>query len=137
MDSENPLYERKPQEADQIIVACGTTTGGNYVIDRCGSSCLCPVEQEIFKGNCVNKCNEGYVRQANGECTCPQGLPEVDNQCQCPDGKELATEGPYDGLCTPICTGGRIRTGGICKCPETQELEDGTMRLYIKNRLSN
>ena len=27
LDSENPLYERKPQEADQIIVACGTTTG--------------------------------------------------------------------------------------------------------------
>ena len=81
-NSENPLYERKPQKADQIIVACGSTTPtGDYVIDKCGSSC-------------VNKCNSG---------------------------QELSPE----GLCVPVCTGGRVRHGTTCQCPENQELEGG------------
>ena len=43
LDSENPLYERKPQEEDQIIEACGTTVAGKYVINKCGPACsLCP-----------------------------------------------------------------------------------------------
>ena len=106
LDSENPLYERKPQEADQIIVACDSTTTAGYVLDRCGSSCLCPDGQEIFKGNCTPKCNEEQVRQANGECTCLRGLEKEGNQCQCPEGRVRQDD-------------------GTCGCHETQIIEDG------------
>ena len=104
LDSKNTLYERKPQEADQIIVACGSTTTAGYVIDRCGSSCLCSAGQEIFNGNCTPKCNEGYVRQEDGTCQCPQGLEEEGNQCQCPEGRVRQED-------------------GTCQCPENQALE--------------
>ena len=132
LDSENPLYERKPQEATQPIVTCGTTTAGKYVINKCGPACsLCPAGQERFNETCIPKCNEGYVRQ-NGVCTCPQGLVEVENQCQCSgEGEEF-----FEGLCVPICTGELTRQDdgecgcaeglkemeGQCTCPEGKQL---------------
>ena len=124
LDSENPLYERKPQEAAQPpIVTCGTTTGGNYVINKCGPACLlCPdAGQERFNGTCIPKCNEGEVR-LNSVCT------------SCAEGEES-----FEGLCVPVCTGeltrqddgecgcagGQEKTGDQCQCPNGEELIEG------------
>ena len=101
-NSENPLYERKPQKADQIIVACGSTTPtGDYVIDKCGSSCVskCNSDQQLSpEGLCVpiSTCTGGREEQidddGNTTCKCPNEediFDEINNECR--KGKDCDT----------------------------------------------
>ena len=91
-DSENSLYERKPQKADQIIVACGSTTPTGYVIDKCGSSCVskCNSDQQLSpEGLCISTCTGGREEQTddsgNTVCKCPNEedvFDEIKNVCR-------------------------------------------------------
>ena len=96
-NSQNSLYERKPQKADQIIVACGSTTSaGDYVIDKCGSSCVskCNSDQELSpEGLCVpiSTCTGGQLQKnddGSTTCTCPGELIVDETTGECREGKD-------------------------------------------------
>ena len=97
-DSENSLYERKPQKADQIIVACGSTTPAGYIIDKCGSSCVskCNSDQQLSsEGLCVpiSTCTGGQIQKnddGSTTCTCPEGLIVDETTGECREGKECS-----------------------------------------------
>ena len=126
LDSENPLYERKPEEEDQIIEACGTTVAGKYVIDKCGPVCsLCPAGQERFNGNCTTKCNEGEVRQPSG-VTAPPAL-KVKNLLKAYVSLYVQENSHGKTMVNVVVLQELMEKDGTdqCKCPEDEELSEG------------
>jgi hypothetical protein len=83
----------------------------------------CPAGQEIYNGNCVDKCSAGRVHTPpNGVCKKPfvngggaiQLNPNIIAPVGCPAGQEM-----YNGACVAACAAGQVHfpPGGACKTP--------------------
>src|SRR5258708_5229932 len=79
--------------------------------------CVCPAVQEMYKGQCTDKCAEGQVRGANGVCG-PEAVV-----CK-------ADEDKVDGACLPKCQQGEVRDQVTHECI-ARSPEDVTLEVFI------
>ena len=114
-----------------------TTCGANEVYDEATNTCSCASGYVEVNGVCELKTtcgvNEVYD-EATNSCQCASGYVEVNGSCEaqitCGENADydLATNtcrcrGGYEMVgdaCLAACTGGKIRVGTECKCPNGQ-----------------
>ena len=134
----------------------GIKGGGILINPGVIQPAVCPPGQEMYNGNCVDKCAAGQVHTPpNGVCKKPAGggisgggiliNPGIIQPLACPAGQEM-----YDGNCVAKCPAGQVHTppNGVCKkpavlngggviqgapkiiapvgCPDGQEMYNGT-----------
>ena len=108
---------------DGYCVACPNGQTWN------GQNCVCPANQILRNGLCVNQCGLNELVDANGYCySCPLNEMIVDQTCQCRVGYERH---PFTRQCNLICDDGQIVINGRCATCSLNTVFDAALNACV------